>query len=707
MKKITFILMTLLLIGFSQIHGQISTPCGDSLHYVQIQMTTNIWASEMSWILLDNNALPINGGGPYSNNQAFELTMCVPAGCYTLHLHDSFGDGWNGGTMNFLVDGSVVFSGTMASGSDLVMPISINSMGCVSSIPLGCMDPAAYNFNPQAQMSDGSCLYAGCTDPTAMNYVATANLDDSSCVYCEGGAYAHLYICAFANGDQINLNLVDSNGVSIFTSPTIASGAIFNAQLCLDSTMCYTAIMTNTAGLLGWNNGYFWISVGGAQIINQALDVNLTTETANFSINGPCNFVPTPGCMDPFAINYNVAANTPDSSCLYPVYGCFDINALNYNANATVESNCIYANTCGTQNMIYFDWMGNVNLGYNNAYYLNDINGGYINYINEGTDTYACVNDGCYYIGYSGNSSGWNSDSLVVSVNQNMATALHLTPNGNYNGIYLISVNTENPCTWTIPGCTDPMSLNYNAMANVSDSSCIYNSDCAYGFSSIAGTTGYWANEMSFTVQNSAGDVVYSFQGEEANTNFVDYLCLAPDCYTVNMEDSWGDGWNGGNFMMYDNTSTNYFSGYLQWGSAAIGQFSVNGGCIEQIWGCTDSLALNYNPSATSNDGTCFYNDNNPQGWNPGMAPSAGWEAVFYPNPSMGNVNLQLSGVQPTDVVRYNIYSLEGQLIAKHQISNEDKSNNLTIKNFPSESGVYLIQIFVNDASQMYRVVRL
>ena len=159
--------------------------------------------------------------------------------------------------------------------------------------------------------------------------------------------------------------------------------------------------------------------------------------------------------------------------------------------------------------------------------------------------------------------------------------------------------------------------------------------------------------------------------------------------------------------MMYDNTSANYFSGYLQWGSEAFGQFSVSGGCVEQVWGCMDSLALNYNPAATNDDGTCMFNDNNPQGWNPGMAPSAGWEAVFYPNPSMGNVNLQLSGVQPTDVVKYNIYSLEGQLISSHQISNEDNRSNLTIKNFPSVSGVYMIQVSVNDASQMYRLVRL
>jgi len=71
-------------------------------------MSTSVWASEVSWTLLDANALPINGGGPYGNNQAFELTMCVPAGCYTLHLHDSFGDGWNGAYMEVRQGATVV-----------------------------------------------------------------------------------------------------------------------------------------------------------------------------------------------------------------------------------------------------------------------------------------------------------------------------------------------------------------------------------------------------------------------------------------------------------------------------------------------------------------------------------------------------------------------------------------------------------------------
>jgi hypothetical protein len=55
----------------------------------------------------------------------------------------------------------------------------------VVSIP-GCMDSTAFNYNPLATVSDGSCIATlmGCTDSTAVNYNSSANVSDpSSCLY--------------------------------------------------------------------------------------------------------------------------------------------------------------------------------------------------------------------------------------------------------------------------------------------------------------------------------------------------------------------------------------------------------------------------------------------------------------------------------------------------------------------------------------------
>jgi uncharacterized coiled-coil protein SlyX len=64
---------------------------------------------------------------------------------------------------------------------------------------LGCTDPNAPQYNPNATADDGSCWMAdesgdgwqvqvfGCTDPISPNYNPSANTDDGSCVYDAGG----------------------------------------------------------------------------------------------------------------------------------------------------------------------------------------------------------------------------------------------------------------------------------------------------------------------------------------------------------------------------------------------------------------------------------------------------------------------------------------------------------------------------------------
>ena len=69
-----------------------------------------------------------------------------------------------------------------------VKEITIDNAVYVENVVLGCTNIDAVNYDPLANMDDGSCLYTpapipGCTDPLALNYDDQATVDDGSCTY--------------------------------------------------------------------------------------------------------------------------------------------------------------------------------------------------------------------------------------------------------------------------------------------------------------------------------------------------------------------------------------------------------------------------------------------------------------------------------------------------------------------------------------------
>ena len=113
---------------------------------------------------------------------------------YTFSGCDSYGDGWNGATASFYVDGSLVavFDGP---GDDL------DAEGCLATtITVG-----------------GAAVVSGCTDMDACNYDATATLDDGSCEYpdcngdCDGDAVVDQ--CGVCDGDGTSCQAcIDAGG---------------------------------------------------------------------------------------------------------------------------------------------------------------------------------------------------------------------------------------------------------------------------------------------------------------------------------------------------------------------------------------------------------------------------------------------------------------------------------------------------------------
>ena len=76
--------------------------------------TTGSWTGEVSWAILDNEGTSLASGShgeiPTTNGYCTPPPACE----HTFVMNDSYGDGWNGSTVDILVDGVVVIAGATA-----------------------------------------------------------------------------------------------------------------------------------------------------------------------------------------------------------------------------------------------------------------------------------------------------------------------------------------------------------------------------------------------------------------------------------------------------------------------------------------------------------------------------------------------------------------------------------------------------------------
>jgi lysyl endopeptidase len=196
-------------------------------------------------------------------------------------------------------------------------------------------------------------------------------------------------------------------------------------------------------------------------------------------------------------------------------------------------------------------------------------------------------------------------------------------------------------------GCTDPTACNYSPVAIFDDGSCTVNDDCGVcgGDNSSCGgctnaaacnfdpsavvddgscvlngvdltftvLTDNYPAETTWNITNDAGTVVLEggpYSGTQ--TTYTATTCVATGCYTLTVNDSYGDGiqYGGvvGNYQLVDgdgNVLAQVVAGG-NFGAQATHNFCVSSGSTDTP-GCTDGGACNYNPSATSDDGSCVY----------------------------------------------------------------------------------------------------
>ena len=66
---------------------------------IDLNIITDCYGSEITWNIVDDNNITVLSGGPYSNvagGETISNIYCLPVGCYTFNIADSYGDGMYG-----------------------------------------------------------------------------------------------------------------------------------------------------------------------------------------------------------------------------------------------------------------------------------------------------------------------------------------------------------------------------------------------------------------------------------------------------------------------------------------------------------------------------------------------------------------------------------------------------------------------------------
>jgi len=303
MKKLLLLLILPLII---------KSQCSENEYEIILETTTGEWAYEMSWEILNNEGSELLSFQGEENEEVYNDTLCLYPGCYAINVVDSYGDGWNGGSLEIFSNNDINFeiletnNAFISDGSLIIEPN--NGYGFYTLVQI--------NTNSECQWT-----FVGCTDINASNYNSNAMVDDGSCYYpeCEDGET--LLIIETQTGDWASEMTWDLYSYEDWNSTNPSSTASFQGennddnsttQICLSSG-CYMFLGIDSYGD-GWQGGYIETSINDQQYGPYVVDESFGYFTFEVNLKA-CNWE-FPGCTDEGAENYNEFATIDDGSCI-------------------------------------------------------------------------------------------------------------------------------------------------------------------------------------------------------------------------------------------------------------------------------------------------------------------------------------------------------------------------------------------------------
>ena len=311
--------------------------------------------------------------------------------------------------------------------------------------------------------------------------------------------------------------------------------------------------------LWGGNDGSYYVIQCGDTLVYGDVP-NFGTDSAHMLMSDTCiPPPPIPGCMDEDYLEFDPAATADDGSCAtLKIYGCTDSTMFNYDSLA---NHLDFIDSCN-YTLILKDLLGNAWIGSyleirqgDTAYQFQMDSLGpeqYFDIILDAPEPFeveffvvqqasgTTIECGFEIINPIGNT--------VLGVPPTQLDAFVAYPGFAYCG---------DGCEPYINGCLDSLAVNYNEIANTSDTSCYYLPGCT-------------------------SPAYLDYHVDTTNNIFRDYH-VQDSCLVLAM------------FGCMDSTAFNYDS------TANVD----NGGCLPIVFGCMDAFAFNYNSNANTPD-TCI-----------------------------------------------------------------------------------------------------
>ncbi len=558
--------------------------------WVDVQIQTDQYAGESSWEILNEDDQVVAVSPPLQDNTLQNMMVLLPAGDYEFVMMDAFGDGicCGFGEGWYRLSNSCGLDTAVYDFDTALDTIAFTLNPCILPLP-GCTDESSNNYNPWANIDNGTCNVSECPeDQTLVSMALTLDTWPNETGFtlvdlAVGQFYEQVLPGEFDFGDQLvtyNYDFCVSLGFELILVDVFGDGLNGSASGGQDGACVITACDS---------------------IIWELEDIAFTTfDDGNTVYSGPIFTEPCEpepdvvGCMDDDYVDYNPEATAPGPCETLHTWGCTNPEALNYDSLATISDN---NSPCTLQIVLEDDagdgW-GNSTIGMvqGEQQWLFTVGPGEFSqswdlvldsdeevdvyYFQAGNQqqssqelAFQTLHNSVHVINEAGDTLMSEGSNPFINNGQG-ALQPFTAPNWT---VYSFTPYCGDTCIPYVYGCTDETACNYDEEANTPD-------ECNYPVQ-------YYDCD-NFCINDTDGDGVcdeLEVVGCQDPTafNYNEAATDAGECVPVV-------------FGCTDATQYNYDPEAN----------TENGSCIPYLYGCTDPLALNYDEDANTDNGSCI-----------------------------------------------------------------------------------------------------